>query len=820
MFSSAARLRRCAVATLAGLALVPFVNARDEVLFTSSVSYCAPPELVLVEKFDIVYFAANQSIFFNVSAASVEANVNVTANLAVNVYGMQPLNITLDLCNILNGVLCPLPTYNFVGTETIPLPSTIDVASHLPAIAYKIPDLEAFAQLTLTRVDTGEVKACVQATLSNGWSTRQRGVGWGTGALAFLALLSALLHSLLCSPEARAPFRLLDLFGLYQSIAASALLDLNYPVVYRAFAANFAWALGLFESSNGLSIQGAINNMRHLTGGTMSDAAGGTGVALVNRRLSPYNVMPGGGAEATSAVQDLQTKIAANFLVGGAKQAVKRDVATVTSSSSNVLDAGIPVFVNSIGISTANAFMSVFLTLLMLTAIALFVLAVGWGVLVLVLRSREKKEKSAGKLEEWKEYYPWFSRAWALRLTLIVYFPVAIFAFHQWTLKDSWLATLFSVITLLAVLGAIIYPSYLTIRFVRRERPWTLYRDTPHLMSSGPLYIQYRHQRWFFFLIPLSAILVRAIIIAFAIASGLTQVIILLITELAVLGSTLVLKPNETRGGDVLASTLAVARVFAVGLSFAFVESFNVNAIPRVVIGFVIVVIFGFSVILMLINTLVNLGLRTLWRERIAARFGTRIGSSWRVGPIPEPAEGSVMDEKRGVVDAFARETPSASQPELLNTDRPRNPTPQHNIPLDPTLNEPYPEVTPTASSAFAPSYYASSAYPSPGDTSDSGFGSVLPRRPSYEGLGLDRLDMEEGGTSHTSHSPATARFSSASSTTPSTPHSFVGGRKGSQRESWTPSAALPRMSENVERPGALATIDDEREREEGRRSQ
>ena len=57
---------------------------------------------------------------------------NVTANLLL---GMQPVNTTIDLCGILDGALCPPPTYNFVSSTIITLSSSIDIADHLPAIA-------------------------------------------------------------------------------------------------------------------------------------------------------------------------------------------------------------------------------------------------------------------------------------------------------------------------------------------------------------------------------------------------------------------------------------------------------------------------------------------------------------------------------------------------------------------------------------------------------------------------------------------------------------------------------------------------------------
>jgi hypothetical protein len=300
---------------------------------------------------------------------------------------MHPVNTTLDICQLFNGGLCPLPLYVFNGSETITLPSSIKVSSQLPRIAYKIPDLEAFAQLTLTEVGTGELKACIQATLSNGWSTHQPGVSWSIGGLAFIALFSAAWQSFL--PDSIAPFRLLDLLGLYQTIASSGFFDLNYPVIYRAFTLNFSWAMGLFSQSPKSSMQGSITNMRHLTGGNLAGSTAGGSVALVNRRLSPYSAR---------SLIDLSVPVV-------------REVQTVTAQSSNVLDAGIPIYANTIGIATANAFMTAFFSALILLAIALALLVIIYGVIALSSRNRP----------HWiKTQFPIVARSWLLRIVCFV----------------------------------------------------------------------------------------------------------------------------------------------------------------------------------------------------------------------------------------------------------------------------------------------------------------------------------------------------------------------------------------------------------------
>lgn len=305
--------------------------------------------------------------------------------------------MSLDICQLFNGGLCPLPLYVFNGSETLALPPSIKV-SQIPRIAYKIPDLEAFAQLTLTEVGTGELKACIQSTLSNGWSTHQPGVSWGIGGLAFITLFSAAWQSFL--PDSIAPFRLLDLLGLYQTIASSGFFDLNYPVIYRAFTLNFSWAMGLFSQSPVSSMQRSITNMRHLTGGNLAGSAAEGSVALVNRKLSPY-----GGPQARSLLD----------LSGSRRQGgpipIVREVQTVTAESSNVLDAGIPIYANTIGIATANTFMTAFFSALILLAIALALLLIIYGVIALSSRSRP----------HWvKTQFPIVARSWILRIVCFV----------------------------------------------------------------------------------------------------------------------------------------------------------------------------------------------------------------------------------------------------------------------------------------------------------------------------------------------------------------------------------------------------------------
>ncbi|KAF8629888.1 hypothetical protein AX15_003244 [Amanita polypyramis BW_CC] len=667
-FSTLARLR---VLSLLVLLFAPTAYSREEVIFTSSVTYCEPPETLLIQQFDVIYFANNESVFFNISAASVEANVNVTANLFLNVYGLHPVNYTIDLCSIFDGALCPLPMYNFTGTDVLSLPKSLGIAGRIPSIGFKIPDLEGFAQLTLSEVGTGNVKACVQATLSNGWSTHQPAVEWVTGGFAIAALLSAVWQS--WSPEALAPFILLDLFYLYQSIATTALLSLNYPSVYRAYTLNFAWAMGFLTSTN---IQGSINHMRHLTGGTLADSSTGSVVGLVNRKLSPYN-------EAIGNLQALVTRATDPTLrfveclvkpalyssgilperMAFSRSTVQEQVQTVTADSSNVLQAGVPIYVNSIHIATANAFMTIFLTTLVLSAIAVAAFALVY--LMLFILARRKNPKNIILWGELLQVYPSYARAWALRLGLITSVPLLTFIFYQWTLRDSWLSILLSVFTLVAILGVVGYPviSVLRSSYIF-STPW-IYSQQVMIVPYGPLYARYRASRFYFFVPTLLAVLLKSIFIAFAKANGLAQITGIVITEGLFLLALCFSRPYRTRRGDILSGFLAIVRLVCSGLLIAFLENLKVNAIKRVVIGFVIIVIFSVAVLV------------------IFARIVFELVFDKTSLVISKGSTSSFPDRLRDSESGTTEKKSSSSWDPEQAVGRPVNPTPDHGSPRD-----------------------------------------------------------------------------------------------------------------------------------------
>lgn len=84
---------------------------------SSSASYCAAPQVLLVNTVNLTLFPDNQTLEIALSAGSVESDVNVTIGVDVIAYSKSLLSFSLDLCSIAGGLLCPLPTYQFTGEQ-------------------------------------------------------------------------------------------------------------------------------------------------------------------------------------------------------------------------------------------------------------------------------------------------------------------------------------------------------------------------------------------------------------------------------------------------------------------------------------------------------------------------------------------------------------------------------------------------------------------------------------------------------------------------------------------------------------------------------
>ncbi|KAA1086402.1 hypothetical protein PGTUg99_000428 [Puccinia graminis f. sp. tritici] len=428
--------------------LTTLTLAGSEIIETSSVSYCSDPLAILVDTFDVRYSKLNSTLDFDLSAASVTRGLNLEAQLNLNAYGIHALNLSIDLCSVLSGVLCPLPTYNFTGSGQYSIPASR--IPSIPALAWSVPDIEAVFTIELIDSSSRQAAACLQVTLTNGLTVGHKSVAWVSAAFLILSALIALgaaIIPLLC-PAHRPCLLLLSPRKPTPADGHDRHAKSELSLL-RTWTTNFAYSVGLISSR---AISRAIDDLRDRTGGNGFKTTQDT-VAFISRLYSPFNQQRGTvdtHTDTSSSARALFVKDTMHQLISGAyqnapayhnsttspshhlvaRQALDssgfvstvprpRHTVPVVTRNTTLLDPGLAAYVNKVGFPVENAFMFLFMWLLILTAffLACFLLT---SLVLLIIPSRTRSP-----LQKLVRLSP-VSLAIGLRALLFVYPPLSL----------------------------------------------------------------------------------------------------------------------------------------------------------------------------------------------------------------------------------------------------------------------------------------------------------------------------------------------------------------------------------------------------------
>ncbi|KAI5477916.1 hypothetical protein MNV49_005809 [Pseudohyphozyma bogoriensis] len=593
------RLRGAAGLLLLGLTSLPTTLASSKVFYASAVSYCSEARSIVVSKFLLEYNAAEKSISFDISAEQANPNLDASLEFQLEAYGINAVNVSFNLCDELGGVLCPLPTYDFVGSATIPLPSSVTDKIKLPGIAFVIPDLQATAYVRLVSVETGDEAACLKVDLSNGLTTRHTYVTWALVAIVLLSIAVSVLGGLINLVKGypvelgRRKERLVHIFSWYHFVVLSGILSLDYPIVFSSFVANFAWSVGLVSEK---PIQQGIDDLRQRTGGNLTQLAGnlvGGTEALTQRSVERALGERAWEDMLASATTSLVKRVSSNY-----------EVPTVSENDTvNAVAQGIPHYLTNLNISPYNGFMTVFIQFLFLLCIFIalvLVLAIPFFVVERIARRREWEKRlsrgGAGSLV----------RANALRVLLIAWPPLLTFTFFQWTLgkSDSWAPIVLSVFTIIFTTASLLFLSLRLFLIIRRNSRSSL------LALAGPyapFWNQFRESRWWFYLPTLLVVFIDTFFVVFAHGHSWRQTIGLVIVEGLFFISQCVFTPYTKKTTNGIHITLQILRLVILGCLMALDSSWNMNEIVRVAISIVIAVIESVVVVGFFLLVLIDL---------------------------------------------------------------------------------------------------------------------------------------------------------------------------------------------------------------------
>ncbi|KAH8928266.1 hypothetical protein BT69DRAFT_1316464 [Atractiella rhizophila] len=503
--------------TVQAIGVPSFLNSQE--LYASSVSYCSPPNAILVEQFQLKFYRNNNSIAFNIHAQSVLPNLYPTIAVSLVAYGKSVLNQTYDICSLFGGVICPLPQYDFHGVAVIPLPSS--VIPNIPKEAYIVPNLDATAKIELIDNVTGAVVACIRASLSNGLSTHVESISLTVGLIVLVAFLLISFRDLSSHPES--PLRSSVILGtpvsleppksrgtmvfqtvikFFQHISLTGFLTLQTPGAYLGFTENFAWSNLLIYVK---AIQSSLNSFGKRTGadddslGFVGRAANFTYTNLTGSGNADGNTLPFPFAS-TAKIAEYPHVEWERFEVGPLRnvgglskrqsvQPASGDVEGIpyVQNEGSIPTSGLEIVATDLNIQPGALFMTSFINFLILLGLTLvfmtllYLLCLGW--MSLLKRRYNKRQSvllnekgiSASKptIQEVAKRWRWrfFACMMALRVLITCYFPLSLFSFYTFSLGPhaSWVFQLFAAL-ILAILTILLILVCLTPLQKKRDR--------------------------------------------------------------------------------------------------------------------------------------------------------------------------------------------------------------------------------------------------------------------------------------------------------------------------------------------------------------
>ncbi|KAH1500131.1 hypothetical protein LV164_000338 [Aspergillus fumigatus] len=576
------RLMSLIISLFVAFLATPLVSA-IRLIESNALNLCQDSSNFTATFFSVTFTPNNRSLAFAFDGVAAISG-KVTAELVLTAYGYEALRKELDPCQMNLAGLCPMnagpidvPSANIIVSE--------DVAKQIPGIAYTVPDLDAKVRIYINSTETRKSITCIEASLSNGKTVYQKGVGWTTAiisglGLAASAITSGLGHS---NTAAHVAANALSLFGFMQSQAMFGMISVAMPPIVEAWTQNFQWSMGIIHIG---FLETLCTWYLRSTGGTPStllSELSTTSVEVLKRRK-----------------RSIET--ATNLMKRGVSNIMKRrSAANDAATHATVVVRGIDRVGFTAGIEETNIFLTgliffVFFVFMVMVIVALFKA----GCEILAKNGRMKSDKFSDFRNGWKVV----ARGILFRLTLIGFPQMCVLCLWEFTQHNSAAEMVLAVIMFLSVLGALGWAAFKVILLAKRsvvmhKNPaYILYSDPTCLNKWGFLYVQYRATAYYFVVPVLVYLLIKAMFIGLGQPSPVVQTVALVIIEAAMLVAVSVLRPWMDKKTNIYNITIAAINfVNAVFLLF-FSEVFNQ---PGIVTGVMGVVFFVYNAVFSLV---------------------------------------------------------------------------------------------------------------------------------------------------------------------------------------------------------------------------
>ncbi|RAK76521.1 transient receptor potential ion channel family protein [Aspergillus fijiensis CBS 313.89] len=560
------------------------VVSATRLIESNALSLCQNSPNFTATYFSVRFTPNNRSLALSFDGVAAISGY-VTADIVVNVYGYELTTESLNPCTMNLAGLCPMNAGNInVPNANIDIPE--NVVKRIPGIAYTVPDLDASVRIYINSTDAGgESIACIEASLSNGKTVYQKGVGWATAVISGVGLIASAVTASLgnSNTAAHVAANVLSFFGFMQAQAMFGMISVHMPPIVAAWTQNFQWSMGIIRVT---FLEKICTWYQRATGGTPSTVLSElstVSVEVMRRRKRSIE-----GAATAAAVRLFK----------------RADGQSATAKTGTVVVRGIKRVGFTAHIEGTNIFLTGLIFFVFFVAVVMIIVG--------ALKAASKLLARYGKIrhDQFADFH--VSKGILYRMVQIGFPQMCVLCLWEFTQHDSAAEALLAAVMLLSVIGALGWAAVKVILIARnsvgmhRNPAYILYSDESCLNKLGFLYVQYRATAYYFLVPAMTYVILKAMFIGLSQEAPIVQTVALVIIETLMLIGISILRPwmdRKTNGYNIAIG--AINFVNAIFLLF-FSQVFDQPGIVTGVMGVIFFVYNAAFVLVLLVLVLVT----------------------------------------------------------------------------------------------------------------------------------------------------------------------------------------------------------------------
>lgn len=574
----------------------------ENYLKASSLVTCMDNSQFSATNFDVIFTPNNRTISYDISA-NIELSGKVKAEVSILAYGFTIIQEEVDPCKLGLNQLCPFNPGQFEVASHSQLGE--DLVGQIPGVAYNVPDIDAIVYVK-AKDDSGKMVACIRVDLTNGKTVNHVAVKWVTAVISGIGLVTSAVVSTWGNSYTATHIatNALLLFGYFQSVVIIAMEAVDrVPPMASAWAQNIVWSMGLIE----------VNFMQKIFRWYVQ-ATGGKPTTNIRYPSIPVLVQKrdqiwGYGQQIHGRVRDFIEFTGQGFS-NSFDHLVKRSDTYAAKSSSNLLVLrGIKRVGYQAGIEQTSIVLTGFTFFVLICLVMGICFAVVRGIVALLVKSNAvSAERVAYYKYNWRSMF----KGAILRMIYIAFPQLLVLSLWEFVQHDSAAVIVLAVFFFLVSVGILGWNSFKVFVIGQRSianyktPAYLLYSDSQVVNKYGFLYIQFDASKYFFVVVGLIYIFVKACFVSFAQGSGKTQGLSLFIIELAYLAIMCWKKPYMDKSTNVINIITAVIMTLNAFFFLFFSNLFGQPPAVSSIMGVLFFIINAAFSLVLLIFTLVT----------------------------------------------------------------------------------------------------------------------------------------------------------------------------------------------------------------------